>query len=149
MVKTMNFVRILTVLLFLAVYFFSYAFMPVRVNLIPEGSFTIHKEQFFFWGVGLFCFMNVMSWALMKLGLETVEREKGENTAAWFAALPGILNISYCLIIGFLGVLNNPQHISPTNYSYLNFMIPVLITGWIAGFLYMWFAKKNLQHKAS
>ncbi len=143
MVKTMNLVRILSILFFLIVFSFVYAFMPIQVKLFPESNWMIHKEQFFYYGFGLFFIINAVTWLLQKLSMGQLEETRGEVPAAWLGGLPFVLNISYTMLAGFLGVLNNPAHISPANYAYLNYLVPILIVGWIGGFIYLMLGKKG------
>ena len=49
------------------------------------------------------------------------------------ASVP-IINIYISLLVGFVGVINNPNHVSALDYSYLNFFGPVLLVVWVIGF---------------
>ena len=53
-----------------------------------------------------------------------------------------ILNIYLTLLAGFIGVWNNSSHISPSNYSYLNFLGPGLLIIWLGGLIFLVVKKK-------
>ena len=46
-------------------------------------------------------------------------------------------------MIGFVGVLNNPLHVSTRGYAYLNYIGPALIIVWLIGFFYLSGQKKS------
>ena len=143
MIKTVNFIRILSILLFLVAFVFIYAFMPVMVNLLPDSDLLIHREEFFYYGISAFFVINVLSWILVKTFTPMIYLQKGEETAAWFSAISVVINVCLCMIGGFLAVLNTDGRIPLSNYSYLNYLIVILIIVWVVGFSFLYTRKKG------
>jgi drug/metabolite transporter (DMT)-like permease len=147
MVKTINFVRLLTIILFVAILAMVYAYLPVQVQLIPSDQLTVVHREYFFYGVaGFFLLVNIIIWFLLKMVTPEMELKKGEELAAWFNGLPIVINLSIIFLIGFIGVMNNSNHIKASSYAYLNFLVPVLILIWIVGFIYFLLKKNNPIH---
>lgn len=147
MVKTINFVRLLTIILFVAILAMVYAYLPIQVQLKPSGQmYLMHREYFFYGVAGFFLLVNIISWLLLKIVTPTMELKKGEEFAAWFNGLPIVINLSITFLVGFIGVMNNANHIRASSYAYLNFLVPFLILIWMVGFIYFLLKKNNPVH---
>ena len=142
MIKTVNLLRFLSIILFLIAFSFIYAYMPVMVRLNPGSTLEIHKENFFYYGAGLFLIINIISRIISIFFTPRIVISRGEEAAAWFSALPFVINLYMVFIIGFLGALNNSSHILAESYSYLNFLGPAIFFLWICGLIYFIVLKK-------
>jgi hypothetical protein len=144
MVKVVNFVRILSILLFLAILGLVYAYLPVMVEMAPEaGVLTIRRENFFYFAAAAFLLINIFCWFLIKMAVPRLQVFKGIETAAWFAALPFVVNVYITFLVGFVGVINNQIHVSLAGYSYLNYLGPFLFFSWLVGLIYLIVKKKQ------
>ena len=144
MIKMVNLIRVLSIVLFLGVLALVYAYLPVMVRVLPQDqTMLIHREYFFYYAVGVFFVVNGFSWGLIKIIDPLIELKRGEMATAWFNMIAAVLNIYLALILGFIGVLNNPQHVSASGFSYLNYMGPILLIIWMVGFFYLSVNKKS------
>lgn len=144
MIKMVNLIRVLSIILYLLVLGLVYAYLPVMVKLIPvDQTMLIHREYFFYYAVGVFFVVNGFSWGLIKILNPLILIKRGELATAWFNLIAVVLNLYLVFILGFIGVLNNPQHVSSVGFSYLNYMGPVLLIIWMVGFFYVSVSKKS------
>ena len=138
MVKTVKFLRVLSVILFLGVLALVYAYLPVEVQLSEEkGQLFMHKETFFYYAIGVFLIINLFSALFIYLLTPLVMLRGGEEAVAWLTGFGFVLNIYLVLLTGFVGVLNNQAHVSVGGFAYLNYLGPILILGWIIGIFYL------------
>ena len=132
MIKAVKFLNLTTTILFVIITFLVYAYLPINVDLNIEGLSSVHKHRFFYYSVSVFLAVNILLRLIINLGFSSAN----ENLKAWLMSLIFILNLYLTLTIGFVGVWNNSSHISPANYSYLNFIGPVLIIFWVLGLIF-------------
>lgn len=143
MIKTIHFVNVLSILLFVISLGYIYAYLPVMVQLQPENSlWNIHKAYFFYWAAGGFFVINVFLWMLNSMVNPLLVMQRGEVVAAWFTALTFAVNISLITLLGFLGVFNNSTHVPVDGFLYLTYMGPVVLAAWAIGFIYLILRKK-------
>ncbi|MBV6640398.1 MAG: hypothetical protein KI791_06760 [Cyclobacteriaceae bacterium] len=139
MLKAVKLIKVFSVLIFLGTLSLVYAYMPIMVKLDEEGMAEINKENFFYSAVGIFIAVNVLI-----LVIQNIINKKAidEFLKAWIGGFTFIFNLYLSLIIGFLGVLNNPAHIPASNYYYLNWLGPILILGWLVGLIFLVLKRK-------
>lgn len=138
MLKTIRLLRNLSSVLFLGILTLVYAYLPVMVRLDPEGNFVeLHRSDFFYYAIGVFLVINIITWALTRLGTTMLAGKRSEDSVAWFNALPVLINFYLTLLAGFIGVFNNPGVSYAKNFAYLNYIGPVLIFVWLFGFIYL------------
>ena len=128
--RTLNFISLI---LFAGTLIIVYAYLPIQVSFQIEEMEAIHKDRFFYYTLGLFVVINLLS-RMVKLVLS---RKFSGLLLAWAEALSFVCNIYLALIVGFIGVLNNSTHISPDNYAYLNLLGPILLIVWAGGLIFL------------
>lgn len=139
MLRVVNFLKILSIILFLVILLLVYAYLPVMVALDP-GTFdwSLHKETFFYYTIACFVVVNVVMLGFQKL---TEPRMTNEDAKAWARGGGFVINIYLTLLIGFIGVINNTAHLDPAGFVYLNYFGPILIFSWIVGLIYLLYKK--------
>lgn len=144
MIRTVKFLRILSILFFLGVLTLVYAYLPVMVQLTEEyNQLTLHKENFFYFAVAFSLIVNIFLLLLANILLPVVQNKAGEDAAAWWISLAFVINVYLGLLVGYIGVINNPAHVSSSGFAYLNYLGPVLLLIWIIGFFYLIVKKKE------
>jgi hypothetical protein len=144
MVKVVGIVRVMSVILFLIALGLVYAYLPVMVKVWPgDGGILLHKEYFFYYTVAIFFVLNLFTWGLIQLSRPLLSLKGSEEFSAWFESIRVILNIYLTLLLAFIGVINNPLHVSAEGFAYLNFVGPVLLLIWFIGIFYLSFKKKS------
>tara|TARA_S200000501_G_scaffold102378_1_gene95903 strand:+ start:1609 stop:2049 length:441 start_codon:yes stop_codon:yes gene_type:complete len=143
MLKAVNFVRLLSIIIFLGTLSVVYAYLdPVVIFSLKADMPTMHRTYFFYLGSLLFLVINILLWLLIKIIAPLIVQKFGLLLAGWFAALPVVVNFYICFLIGFLGVLNNTSSLELSNYVYLNFLGPILLLIWMALAIYFMSTKK-------
>lgn len=138
MIKTVKFLRVLSVILFLGTLALVYAYLPIQVQLTEEkNQLVIHRENFFYFAVVFFLVINLLAVLMTNLLSPWVMLKGGEQAVAWLAGLGFVINIYLSMLMGFIGVLNNQAHVSTSGFAYLNYIGPVLILVWIIGIFYL------------
>ncbi|MEM6831488.1 MAG: hypothetical protein AAF551_13340, partial [Bacteroidota bacterium] len=87
--------------------------------------------------LGTFILVNILLRLVLGYGLRSLNL----SIRSWMMGLIFLLNFYITLIIGFIGVLNNSTHVSPSSYAYLNFLGPILLIGWMIGLIFLVFKK--------
>ncbi|RED93871.1 hypothetical protein [Marinoscillum furvescens] len=140
MVKVVNFLKFLSIVLFLGILLMVYAYLPVQVSLeTAPGGYQLHKETFFYYTITGFIVINIVLLAFQKLN---EKRLSGDPLKAWMRGLGFVVNIYLTLIIGFIGVINNTTHLDPASFAYLNYLGPFLLVAWFVGLFYLVFSKR-------
>lgn len=135
MLKVVNFLKVLSIILFLGILLLVYAYLPVMANLTLEGTdLQLRKEDFFYFGIGVFTVVNLFFLGFQKMYEPLLSRLL---VKAWVRGLSFVVNIYLTLIIGFIGVINNTAHLNPSGFSYLNYLGPFLIFSWVVGLIYV------------
>jgi len=135
MLKVVNFLKLLSIILFLVILLLVYAYLPIMVSLDPGSSgLELHKETFFYSMIGIFVIVNIVMLGVQKL---TENKISGIDAQAWARGAAFVVNIYFTLLIGFIGVINNSTHLDPAGFAYLNYIGPVLIFSWIIGLIYL------------
>lgn len=121
-----------------------YAYLPVMVKVFPgDQGMLIHREYFFYYTVALFLIINLFTWGLKRLTNPLLMLKRGELVTAWFNVIAPIINIYLSMLLGYIGVINNPLHVSAQGFAYLNYIGPFLILAWIIVFFYLLSTKKS------
>jgi hypothetical protein len=130
MLKAAKVLRIFSVLLFLATLLFTYAYVPLTLEVNIEALGRVGREHFFYFFLILFVVL-----AMMLRFLRTRVDAMGvpHEVRLWVHLLPFVVFTSLVLVIGYLGVLNNAQNVGPANYFYLNWLAVLLIAAWAVG----------------
>lgn len=135
MIKAVGIVRFLSLVLFLGTMGLVYAYLSPNVKLgLGNDAWVVGRDTFFYFILGTFVLVNVV----LRILTQNVRNNYGKNweekTLAWFLTIVPFVNIYITLLLGFIGVINNPNHVSALSFSYLNFFGPVLILVWVIGF---------------
>lgn len=139
MLKVVNFLKFLSIVLFLGILLLVYAYLPVMTNLTLDSTdLRLRKEYFFYFGIGVFVVVNLFFLGFQKLYESHISNLE---VRAWVRGLGFVVNIYLTLIIGFIGVINNTTHLDPSGFAYLNYLGPFLIFSWVVGLIYL--AKKK------
>ena len=145
MLKVVNFVRLLSIVFFLGTLSIVYAYLDPIVSFSVEADMpTIHRTYFFYLVSLIFLFINIILWVLIKIMSPKIVQRFGLLSAGWVAALPVVVNIYICFLIGFLGVLNNASSLQLSNYAYLNYLGPILLMIWTGLAIYFMSTKKMI-----
>lgn len=135
MVKAVGIIRFLSYALFLGATGLVYAYLSPQVELgMGPKAWVVSKDTFFYSILATFVVINIV----LRVLSQNMKKGPGQSweakTLAWFLAIVPVINIYISLLIGFVGVINNPNHVSTSSYSYLNFFGPVLLVVWVIGF---------------
>lgn len=133
MIKAVKVLNVVSIFLFTVILLLVYAYLPIRVELNIDQVGTVHKQHFFYYALVTFVVINLLLRLVFDFGFRTVN----ENLKAWLKGLLFILNLNLAFLIGFIGVLNNSTHISPSSYAYLNYFGPFLIISWFVGLIFL------------
>lgn len=140
MLKVLNFLKVLSVILFLGVLLLVYAYLPVMIDIQPDSQdIQVRKETFFYYSIAAFVMINLVLFVFQRL---TEPKLMGEGIKAWMRGLSFIINIYLAMLVGFVGVINNATHINPSGYAYLNYLGPILLVVWGIGLAYIVFSGK-------
>lgn len=135
MLKAVNLLKVLSVLLFLGVLLVVYAYSPIMVKLRPDTpDLQLHKENFFYFGIAFFAIINIALLAFQRMYEKSIQKTE---VKAWVRGFTFVINLYLAFIIGFIGVINNTNHLKPEGWAYLNYLGPILIFVWIVGLIYL------------
>ena len=146
MLRAVNFVRLLSIVIFLGTLSLVYTYLDPVVNFSLEiDRFTLHRTDFFYVSALIFLVINIFLWLLIKIVAPKIAQRFGILSAGWFAVLPVVVNFYICFLIGFLGALNNTSSLQLASYAYLNYLGPILLTIWMGLAIYFMSTKKSLD----
>ena len=146
MLKAVNFVRLLSIAIFLGTLSIVYAYLDPVVSFSIETDMpTMHRTYFFYLSSFIFLVINIVLWFLIKILSPKIAQRFGLLSAGWVAALPVVVNFYICFLIGFLAVLNNASSLQLSNYAYLNYLGPILLMIWMGLFIYFISTKKSFD----
>lgn len=135
MVKAVGIVRFLSYAFFLGAIGLVYSYLAPQVELgMGPKAWVVSKDAFFYTILGIFVGVNIILRVVTNNLKNGIARSWEAKTLAWFLAIVPVINIYISLLVGFVGVINNPTHVSTTSYSYLNFFGPLLLVVWVIGF---------------
>ena len=137
MLKAVNFVRLLSIVIFLGTLSIVYAYLDPVVSFSLETDMpTMHRTYFFYLSSLIFLVINIFFWLLIKILSPKIAQRFGLLTAGWVAALPVVVNFYICFLMGFVAVLNNASSLQLSNYAYLNYLGPILLMIWMIVYLF-------------
>ena len=146
MLKAVNFVRLLSIVIFLGTLSIVYAYLDPVVSFSLETDMpTMHRTYFFYLSSLIFLVINIFSLALDQNFISKIAKRFGLLTAGWVAALPVVVNFYICFLMGFVAVLNNESSLQLSNYAYLNYLGPILLMIWMGLFIYFISTKKSFD----
>lgn len=137
MIKAVRVLNSISILLFSVILLLVYAYLPIMVDINVEGMKDLHKQTFFYYMFGSFVVINIV---LRVAGGS--RKNMSEDLNAWIRAIIFIINFYLTTLVGFIGVINNTNHINPSSYAYLNYLGPIFLVVWIFGVIFFYSKKK-------
>ena len=133
MLKVIKVVRILTTFLFLIILSFSYAFLPLTIDINIEEIGRISKDLYFYSSVTLLLLIQLITYFLRYY----MDRENvAFNLKVAIHSLTPILFFSIILLLGFITFYNNQESFPSGSYNYLYYLSGGLVLVWVVGFIY-------------
>ncbi len=133
MTKAVKVLNLFSTLFFAVILLLIYSYLPLQVDLNLDRFGVIHKQDFFYQVLITFIILNIILRGVIFYGFKSVST----LLLSWISALIFVVNFYLTLLIGFIGVLNNAAHISPTGFGYLNVFGPVLLIAWLSGLFFL------------
>lgn len=134
MFNALKVVRIITILFFLGILSFSYAYLPLTLDLNLEGIGRIGRGLYFYTAVGSLIVLNLITYFL-RFYVEKIDARRGLKVT--MHALAPVLFFSLTLLIGYVTVINNEQDVNPSLFYYLNYLSMGVIVAWILSLIYV------------
>jgi len=135
MIKAVKVLNVFSVILFAGVLLLVYAYLPIKVDLKNDLINPMNKQHFFYYAVTIFILGNLFLRVIFHFGLKGLNAE----IVGWFTLLIFAVNFYLSVLIGFIGVLNNPNSVEASSFAYLTYLGPILILGWIIGLIILFF----------
>jgi hypothetical protein len=157
LVRFVKFAWVISVLLFLSVLLYVYAFIPEQIAIDGSNGAVdrfVPKETFFYVALGIFIVANIVFMTLSKLlneipvrqGVNLVSLFKSESfkhkIVLWVISFLWILNVFFILTLVFLGLLNHPDGPQATNYTLFLYPGLLLLGFWLFILLFLIFRRK-------
>ena len=154
MIKITKLLYTLSILIFLAILLYVYAFLPNYIDVFfdasGEASISMHRTDFFYTALGLFVLTNgsIILYRKMNRGYLNINKTEFEDMSFaevvyhWLMGLSFVFNVIYIFSIMFVGMYHNSEHFDITNYATLVYIGPILLAGWIFWFIYLQFSRK-------
>ena len=133
MIKAIKVLNRISVLLFSAIFLLVYAYLPIAVDLGVEGLGQLHKQNFFYYFFGAFMVINILLRVTTNMGTKNLK----EELLSWIRSIVFIVNFYLTTLVGFIGVLNNTNHINPESFAYLSYLGPTLLAIWVIGLIFL------------
>ena len=149
MQKVVDISRFVSLVAFLGVLLFVYAYMPEKVgvaageNDLPNEF--IGKETFFYLSLGIFLATNMIFILGMKMMALFPVSDTGffrniafkQNIIQWFGGLGIMINLFFISVVAFLGFFNNADYYHISTFSVFAYVGQALIFIWIVLFFYL------------
>lgn len=146
MIRIIKLLYAVSVLVFLVVLLYIYAFLPDQVgiyfNALGEPIWQITKAAFFYATLGVFVLTNGLILLYKNLSKSDDAMRKWQTFSDWLSGLSLIINVTCIFSVLFIGMYHNAEHFDITNYIVLVYLGPALLVGWIFWFIYLQFLKK-------
>ncbi|MEP2024311.1 MAG: hypothetical protein ABJH98_07430 [Reichenbachiella sp.] len=154
MIKVTKLLYTLSILTFLTILLYVYAFLPNQFGVFfePNGtaSILIYRADFFYAALGLFVLTNgsILLYRKMNRGHLNLDKSDFEDMSSaelvyhWLMGLSFVINVIYIFSIMFVGMYHNSEHFDIANYVALIYIGPVLLAGWIFWFIYLQFSRR-------
>lgn len=152
--KIIKLLYILSVVTFLVILLYVYAFLPAQIGVFfdPNGqaSILLNRADFFYTALGLFVLTNgsIILYRKMNRGNLNLEKTNIEEMSTaelvyhWLMGLSFTINVIYIFSIMFVGMYHNSEHFDITDYVALIYLGPILLAGWVFWFIYLQFSKR-------
>lgn len=150
--KFFYFVSIFLFLFFL-LYFYAAMTDQITYQLGESGETisTIEKNSFFYAMVASFVLLNAFVMIPPKM-LETKTSKKlhqlfpvgdtyRDYLLTWFYSFGGVINFSLAIVVFYIHSINNQEEIGADQFSFIFYLIPVMLVIWIIA-LFLLFAGK-------
>ena len=100
MLKAVNFVRLLSIVIFLGTLSIVYAYLDPVVSFSLETDMpTMHRTYFFYLISLIFLIINIFLLLLIKILSPKIAQRFGLLTAGWVGALPVVVNFYICFFL--------------------------------------------------
>jgi hypothetical protein len=154
---------------FISVLFFVFAFLYIYASLPDMVAYQLNedgvgikiltKSTFFYSGILLFLFLNV----LLVVPAKLIENQGTANLnrlfpigdvfrdymLTWIYSFIAILNISLCILGLFVHSINNQNEIATGEFSFFFYLVPIFFVVWIGGLFWIILQKfRSLQVKS-
>ncbi len=152
--KIIKLLYTLSILTFLVILLYVYAFLPDQIGIFfdtnGQASVALNRADFFYAALGLFILTNgaillyrKMNRGNLNLGITNMEdMSTAELIYHWLLGLSFTINVIYIFSIMFVGMYHNSEHFDITNYVALIYLGPILLAGWIFWFIYLQFSRR-------
>lgn len=149
MSKLINLGWILSIIAFLAVLLFNYAYLQDPVSVYKSGveNIFISRENFFYSGLGIFLFTNIVCISFSRLiGIKGIIRQAAfkSNLLIWFNGLALIINVFFILTAFFVSALNNAEFIAADRFYLLVYPMLALMTIWMLSLVVVFLKRKTV-----
>jgi hypothetical protein len=147
--RSIRFTRNISILTFLGLILFVYAYMPQDVKIwsdeIDSVTHFISKETFFYSSIIIFIAINLIFIAVSNL-IDMLPVSTGSflNTetfkaymVGWMCGLGVMINLFFMAAISFLGFFNNADYYNVSNFSLFAYIGQFLIFIWILLFFFL------------
>lgn len=154
MLRIAIFARVLTIILFLGVLLFVYAYLPEQVGVSADEydkpNAFIGRELFFYSFLVVFSLVNLIFVLAGKLlgslavGEKSFFASKGfkDRMTTWLIGLGVVINIFIIITVAFLGLFNNADYYHISQFSMLAYLGQAIIFIWIVLFFYLLIKRK-------
>ena len=150
MLKVTNALRIVSILVFLGAFFYSYANVPEEVIVFETQTdrWLVPREQYFYLGLIFFVVIN----AIFMVTRNVIERKLVEEDSllyklyTWFMGIAPTFNIFLSCAVLFIGIKNNPGYMELNNMEgILIYAGMVFLIIWLIYFPFLFLGKKKVQ----
>lgn len=133
----------ITILIFIVILLYVYAFLPEVVKLyIDENDVAIiavGKEEFFYGCLGIFVVCTLILSYLKKSlqsipvtnSANSISETKKESLQSWANSLSVVLYLFFTFTIAFIGMYHNSEHFNISNFAFMIYIGPILLIAWI------------------
>lgn len=150
MERLIKLLYLISILAFLVMMLYVYAFLPDDVNLSSIfGTTILSKSYFFYTTIILFVVLNLLAsfFTYILRGILSkpnalVSKEKRDSIIVWGSALKLIISIFFTLSITFIGMQQNDDHLDISDFGFLVYIGPVLLIMWILSIFILLLKKK-------
>ncbi len=154
MQRILKFTRLLSIILFLGVLLFVYAYLPEQVGIDADAqnefSTFIDKEVFFYVAVTIFLLVNIIFvvfanlMQMLKVSSDGFFRsdEFKESIHNWFISFGLVINLFLISVVAFIGFFNNADYYNIASFSAFAYVGQAMIFIWIVLFFYLLMRRK-------
>lgn len=149
MSRNIRIVRTFSIVVFLGVLLYVYAYLPEQVGIdadaTDEFSTFIGKEAFFYFAIASFILVNIifivfgnlMQMIPVSSGGFFVSEDFKERIHNWFSSFGLIINLFFISVVAFVGFFNNADYFHISSFSIFAYLGQALIFIWIVLFFFL------------